>query len=201
MTRFYSAFLGVLISLSVPLCAITPTPNIDDNKPRTGFKIGLNNTIWDTNNDYGSVAAPYLGVFSEFKLADSLYFQPELAISGKGFTRGYSNKQVYKLWYIEVPLLLSYHTPIGLQLYTGPSLAYSISQTIATEAGAVDIDGMFLAYDCTIVAGLGYPFQLGNSPWIFDTRFSGGLIDIPTSLNSSLIKRGYAVSLLLGSSF
>ena len=186
MTRFYSAFLGVLISLSVPLCAITPTPNIDDNKPRTGFKIGLNNTIWDTNNDYGSVAAPYLGVFSEFKLADSLYFQPELAISGKGFTRGYSNKQVYKLWYIEVPLLLSYHTPIGLQLYTGPSLAYSISQTIATEAGAVDIDGMF---------------QLGNSPWIFDTRFSGGLIDIPTSLNSSLIKRGYAVSLLLGSSF
>jgi hypothetical protein len=88
------------------------------------------------------------GLVGEVGLGSGLRFMPQLNVVSKGskftvFDEDGAITSKTNLTYIEVPLLLTYNTPVGLFLGAGPSFAFGIGgkETLSngTESASMDV--------------------------------------------------------------
>ncbi len=147
----------------------------------------------DTN--YGARTTGVAGVFARFQLKDKLAFQPELLYSMQGvFYDDYSwsngsdsrHDYVYKLDYINLPLIFRYYLVEGFSFNLGPQLSYLISakqdgdygtgsnsSSSDTPVDDVDVKDDFESYDLGLSGGFGYDFDFGLT---LDARYTYGFI-------------------------
>lgn len=144
------------------------------NYPRTVFNVGL------------LLSVPLSNKFS---------FQPEVVYSNQGASGrpagGYlvSATEKYQLNYVNVPLLLKYHLPLGFFVETGPQVGLLVSARIdETVIGDVNdnhyhVKDQFKSTDFSWALGAGYlaPIDLG-----FDIRYNRGLTDISNATASGM---------------
>jgi hypothetical protein len=137
----------------------------------------------------------HAGFLVSIPLSKKFSFQPEVVYSQQGATGnpagGYlvSATEKYKLNYVNVPLLLKYHLPVGFFVETGPQVGLLVSAKIdETVVGGINtntyhVTNQFKSTDLGWVLGVGYlsPIDLG-----FDIRYNQGLNSINNASASGM---------------
>jgi hypothetical protein len=126
------------------------------------------------------------GAFVNLALSEYFAFQPELLYSQKGaddYVVGY--KQVVKLSYIEVPVLLKVYyrgeADVSPNLFFGPYIAFNVKASVET-ASAADNEEIDLINDKSVdyglVFGAGTDWDVEHGILSLEVRYSMGLSDI-----------------------
>ena len=104
-----------------------------------------------------TLTAFHVGAFTDFKLNERLFLQPELmfSVQGSGFSYGEEDSVSdtdLKLSYLNIPVLLSYHYNENLSFTAGPQIGVLMG---AKDAGK-DIINNVESYDMAFSLGLAY---------------------------------------------
>ena len=217
-----------------------------------GFKVGLNLATWGGSDadDLGGAEdlVPGMSIdkkirlgfsvggFLTFSISETFSIQPELIYTMKGVkyemsgsfeemgvTITYDGEDIFKLAYLEVPLLakisFSSGSSIRPNLQIGPAMAIllsakddwelsvtgeeqGVSMTIS-ESDEEDVKDDFKDIDFGLVFGGGLDFDVGTGTVTVDARYSLGLLNIPDvegDEDEPSIKNN-VISVMLGYSF
>lgn len=112
---------------------------------KSGFKGGLNIGNEKATQDGISATATaklsfMLGLYTESKISDQLFFSPELVYSvdgGKAEGFGVSVKDNFS--YLSVPLLLKYYPNEKFNVHVGPQVGFLLSAKVKSGSNSVDI--------------------------------------------------------------
>jgi hypothetical protein len=160
-----------------------------------GIKGGVNfsNLYIDVDN-IDATAARWgfnIGLFTQFMLAETFGFQPELLFTTKGtsatYTGVFDQTVDFNLNYIEVPLLLVVRPVDVLEFHAGPYVSYLLTGNIGL-AGTIDgrneLDrDNFNAFDYGIAAGV----QLNFRSVMLGLRYNLGLQNVGSSETANLL--------------
>lgn len=127
------------------------------------------------------------GIFFSIPLTKILSLQPELLYNNQGSTSKSANTaltsadETYKFNYVNLPILLKYHTSYGAFLETGPQLGYLLRARIdevtlsQSHTARYSVTDQYKRADLGWALGVGYtsPFNLG-----IDIRYVLGLTNI-----------------------
>ncbi|MGE4169641.1 MAG: porin family protein [Candidatus Margulisiibacteriota bacterium] len=168
------------LKAQTPTQTITYTNKLEQQTLKYGYKAGLAIGLApDTVRNAGTLGTAYLSLFAEQKFSPEWWIDAELALSGKGFSYTVNGVGVnYSFTYIEVPLLLSYHTGFGPQFLFGPYVGYAINQSASSGGYSVTLSNDFNKFDYGLTAGLAIPFQIGTHEWKAEARYSKGLAKV-----------------------
>ncbi len=185
-------------------------------KPSFGVKAGLNfsnlSSGYEIANYLKSPATrlgPVIGAFFNLPLGQHFSFQPELSYSAEGANQdgqlGASSTYVLifetKLSYLNIPLLLQYHTG-GFYLEAGPQLGFLVGANETNkhpgtgQPSETDLKGLLKGNAFSFDLGAGYYF---GSHFGIGARYAIGLTDIRSSgsnINSPLKSNVLSFSLL-----
>ncbi len=138
----------------------------------------------------GSRGAFVGGAFFDFRLSDIVGIRPELLASGRGAKYEYepSGEFIIKLNTIELPILVQFFLPIptdavDVALFVGPAPAYIYSAKYddswdgGSQEGDFD-DDVFVDFDLGVVGGLGLTVGAGPGIFIFDVRYTAGVLNL-----------------------
>lgn len=172
-----------------------------------GIKAGLNLgslTNMDMEDSNMMRAGLNAGLFGEYVINDFIGIQAELLYSmqGKGFKDG-SNKMIFKLDYINLPVLAKLYILEGLSVDLGPQFGYMVSDKckVETDGASVTIDmnkveelgeveikkfdvsvGMGLSYKTRFGLDVFARYNLGLNTWIkangSDEKSKNGVIQV-----------------------
>ena len=183
-----------------------------------GVKAGLNvGNIVSTENRADSKVGFHLSGFSEVKLTEKFYIQPEILYSRQGATAEetatisgvlYNGKVDLKLTYIYVPLVAKYYVLKDFSLEAGPQIGFLTSAKADAEISAVgggpvikqsrDLKEKFNTVDFGLNFGLGYKFAKNFSA---TGRYNHSLLDLnKESTNREAVKNA-VVQISLGYTF
>ncbi len=172
-----------------------------------GFRIGTNTSSVPVNLDFANgnflknqtgVSVAFIG---EFGITDQLFFQPEIALTPKGFKikEGISVEgiplgieNVTKVQYLDVPLLAKYQFGTGkIKTYVtaGPVLSYALSGRNITRAkvfidiplnnSKLNLDNIgYERFEIAGTVGAGVVLDSGSGKLFADARFTRGFKDI-----------------------
>jgi len=161
-----------------------------------GVKAGVNFsslTLSDSYyEDFKARTSMHFGAVAEIQISDKFSFQPELLYSSQGAKNeylededGYSEKFVYKLNYLTVPLMAKYYVAEGFSLEAGPQIAFLLSAKDdytwqddvweEGDSGSDDIKEYFKNVDFGLNFGVGYKLDSGLN---FGARYYLGLSNI-----------------------
>lgn len=177
--------LSAVMLLGISTVAVSQT--------QFGVRAGINiaNVSGDME-DTDSRMAPFFGVFANFALSEKITFQPELLYSMKGAKDSYTENyegvnvnidEVWKLDYLDIPLMFKYNAGGGLNLMAGPQIGLLLSAKVEIEGSAqgismteeVDIKDDMKGLDFGLGFGLGYDFDFGLG---IDARYILGLANV-----------------------
>lgn len=105
-----------------------------------------------------TLTAFHVGAFTDFKLRDCLFLQPELMFSVQGSAFSYGDDELsesdtdLKISYLNIPVLLSYHYTEKLSFTGGPQIGVLMG---AKDSGKDIIDNV-APYDIALSLGLAY---------------------------------------------
>ena len=141
------------------------------------------------NTEFNSRKSLKLGAFASIGLTGGLSLQPEFYYTQKGTeVREGTVLALYKLSYMEFPVLLKYRFPSTgrslFSLFTGPY--YALNTTASGElkingedrGGIPDLKENVAGSDYGLVIGGEFGYRLGKGRLILDLRFSLGLMNI-----------------------
>lgn len=158
-----------------------------------GPKAGLNlaNIVGSDADGSKMQAGFYAGGFARLSLTDNIKVQPELLFSAQGAKyenniEGTIINSNLHFNYINVPIMVQYHTQMGLFLETGPQIGFLMSAKTKTEGVTSDIKDTLKSTDFAWGVGAGY--QLGNGLGI-NARYNVGLSKLDDADNSN-VKNG-----------
>ncbi len=135
------------------------------------------------------------GVFADVAITPQLTFHPEVLYSQKGYKLSAddgadSGSVTAQVDYLEVPLLLAYHIPVGqnglmVGLEAGPTLSYKLSTGISCSGAISDADCNDLennddfgdnvrSFDAGVAGGV----TLGAGPFGVGLRYTQGITTI-----------------------
>ena len=172
---------GVLFSF----LALTVLPAQAVQITAKGVKGGLalTNMSGDDIEDNEAKIGFALGGFLTFNISGDFSVQPELLFVQKG-TKWLDGdaKAVFRLTYLEIPILAKYSFPVGTNMnafvFAGPALALKVGATAYVEVGdESDSENLDEAkgMDFGLAFGAGMAWPLGNNIFTFDVRYTLGL--------------------------
>lgn len=150
-----------------------------------GIKGGLNVGSVKINNsetNYDPRISIHAGGLAHIHLSKQWAIQPELVFSGQGFKA--ANDEVYRLNYLNVPVLVQYMFDNGFRLETGPQVGFLLGAHRSLNNTSVDVKDGF--------NGVGFDWALGAGYLIpktgvgFDARFNFGIAKINDNTNSDM---------------
>ncbi len=154
------------------------------------------------------------GFFFDFRLSDIVGIRPELLASGKGATYEGTDWDIkLKVNTIELPILVQFFLPIptdavDVALFVGPAPAYiysgkyEYSEPGYTEEGDFeDVGADIIDFDLGVVGGLGLSVGAGPGIFLFDVRYTAGVINISDVSNVEFRTSTFGVSVGYGLPF
>lgn len=138
-----------------------------------GLKSGLNAaTVHGSTSSYNYSYDPrvsmYVGGLAHIRLTREFAIQPEVVFSGQGYKTG---DNVYRLNYLNVPVLLQYMFGSGFRLETGPQVGVLLTGKLK-NGNPGDIKKYYKDLDFAWTVGAGYLLPCGLG---FDARFNAGI--------------------------
>lgn len=179
-----------------------------------GAKAGLNlaSISGDGTDGLDGRTSFHFGGLVEIELTDMFAIQPEVLFSSQGakeegseseFGSTYSYKDIYKLNYLNLPVMLKVYVVEGFAFELGPQLGflisakdeYEYSSDGESDSGDEDIKDEFKGTD--IGAGFGASYKLGNGLF-FSGRYVLGLTDINEESLDGISPKNSVVQFSLG---
>ena len=154
--------------------------NANAQKIKFGAKVGINisNITGDNTSSLEPVSAFNFGLVTEIPIAKKFSFQPELMLSGQGYSFKGSDGNIVGLNYLNVPLMAKYYLTKGLSLEAGPQIGYLLS----AKNESTNVKDTFKKVDLAANLGIGYKLENGLN---FGARYNFGLSNINNLDNSS----------------
>lgn len=152
-----------------------------------GVKAGGNySNFTDAGFETEGLAGFHAGLIVNFKLADKWSIQEEFLYSTQGAKTKNSLLGVekdMKLSYLSVPILVKYHSAIGIYAEVGPQVNMLIE-----DAKNTGFDKFADKIDAGVAAGVGYQFKEGSLKGLgIGARYYQGFMDVG-KFNSATVK-------------
>lgn len=164
-----------------------------------GVKAGGNySNFVDAGFDTEGLAGFHAGAIVGFKITDKLLIQEEFLFSTQGakIKDNSFGKQDLELSYLSVPILLKYHTNLGVYVEAGPQVNMLIKDF--EDSGFGDFADKI---DAGVALGLGYQFRVGPVKGLgVGARYYHGFTEVG-KFNSSTVKPDFKNSSIQGSVF
>ena len=158
-----------------------------------GIKGGLNFANLDikgsTSSNYENRTGYHAGAFALIKIT-AFAIQPEILFSKQGtqYTVSTTNYEA-NFDYINVPIMLKFYLPLGLNLQAGPQFGFlttcEIKQTVGSTTSVQDAKDFYKSSDVAASMGLGWDLPFGLT---LDARYNLGLSDINEGSNNNSTK-------------
>jgi len=155
-----------------------------------GIKGGLNFANLDVkgsaSSNYNNRTGYHAGAFALIKVA-SFGIQPEILFSKQG-TKYSVNTTDYEanFDYINVPIMIKFYLPLGLNLQAGPQFGFLTTSEIKTTAGSIsstqDAKDFYKSSDVAASFGVGWDLPFGLT---VDGRYNLGLSKINDGSNNN----------------
>ena len=147
-----------------------------------GLKGGLNFAKFDVSDVGGSISSRtgfHGGAFALVKLT-AFAVQPELIFSQQGSQFDFNGQDLTSNFsYINVPILLKFYLPLGLNLQVGPQFGFLNSadgQILGADGEVVDVStDMYKNSDTSVAFGIGWDLPL---KFTIDFRYNLGVSEI-----------------------
>jgi len=191
--------------LSLVMCCIS-IASFSQAQFALGIKGGLNFSKIDPKAGAANIdnATGYnAGVFALVKIA-MIGIQPEVLFSKQGsdFTVNTTNYEA-NFDYINVPILLKFYLPLGLNLQAGPQFGFltvaDLKNTASSTQSAQDVKSLFAdKSDMAVAVGAGWDLPFGLTA---DFRYNIGLSDMtftPSGSSSSVQFKNKVIQLSIG---
>lgn len=158
-----------------------------------GLKAGLNVSSLDEKNgvDFNSKAGFYVGGLAHVHLSPHFAVQPELVYSQQGGKDG-ATGDLWKINYLNVPVLLQYMAGNGFRLETGPQVGFAVSSKIKSGDIEQDIKSSVSTVDFSWAIGAGYQFAEGLG---VDARYNIGISNVDNAGDPIIHNRVFQVGL------
>ena len=138
-----------------------------------GVKAGVNINNLDVSPEADPPAPTikpgiHFGGYVQYSLAEAISVQPEISISTQGAND--ADPEVYqrvKLSYLNVPVLVNYQLPVGVNLFAGPQLGFLVGGEFEEEekaSGEQDIfkaGNVYKGTDFSLGFGAAYTLDMG----------------------------------------
>ncbi|MDB5253602.1 MAG: PorT family protein [Flaviaesturariibacter sp.] len=164
-------------------------------KPVFGLKAGVNVADWKVdgvdNDALDSRIGFHIGLLSHIHVAKSVALQPEIQYSTQG-AKNASNDDVYKVDYINVPIMLQYMFNNGFRIEAGPQFGLLVTAKDEQNNVSIDAKDDYKKGDVGIGLGLNY---LSYSGFGVGGRYTFGVADINDAGANSIKNRVLQVSL------
>jgi len=155
-----------------------------------GVKAGLNVSTIAGDNELSELsdarASFHAGVLLDISLSDKFALQPELVYSSQGITGEFDNL-VFKLDYLNIPVMAKYYIVKGLSIQAGPQLGVLLSAKMKVNdsfgESENDLTNEVTSIDFGVNFGVGYQFDFGL---FFDGRYNLGLSSINNDLDGTI---------------
>jgi hypothetical protein len=117
------------------------------------------------------------GILASIKVPGSFSIQPEVIYSGQGakLTSFNGLEEKVNLGYINVPVLLKYHFPLGLFAETGPQFGFLLSAKSKIGSTSADYKSYVNSTDFSWAFGVGYMIPIVKLG--VDARYNLGITD------------------------
>jgi len=158
-----------------------------------GIKGGLNFANLDVkgsaSTNYNNRTGYHAGAFALIKVA-SFGIQPEILFSKQG-TKYSVNTTDYEanFDYINVPIMIKFYLPLGLNLQAGPQFGFLTTSELKTTAGSIsstqDAKDFYKSSDVAASFGVGWDLPFGLT---VDGRYNLGLSKINDGSNNNNTK-------------
>ena len=165
-----------------------------------GVNIPTSDAVIGNNLQQSGASGYHVGIFAKFKFA-FLGISPELQYSFQ--TIDFNDININKNQesaYLDLPIMLRFYLPLGLNFQLGPQFSYLISanQSILSNDIKEDIKDQLLNSNISINVGIGWDLPLGLDVY---ARYSIGISDVndpasaSTAIQNSMIQISLAYSL------
>lgn len=165
-----------------------------------GVNIPTSDAVIGNNLEQSGASGYHVGIFAKFKFA-FMGISPELQYSFQ--TIDFNDLNVNKNQesaYLDLPIMLRFYLPLGLNFQLGPQFSYLISanQSILSNDIKEDIKDQLLNSNISINIGIGWDLPLGLDVY---GRYSIGISDVndpasaSTAIQNSMIQISLAYSL------
>ena len=165
-----------------------------------GVNIPTSDAVIGNNLQQSGASGYHAGIFAKFKFA-FLGISPELQYSFQ--TIDFNDININKNQesaYLDLPVMLRFYLPLGLNFQLGPQFSYLISanQSILSNDIKEDIKDQLLNSNISINVGIGWDLPLGLDVY---ARYSIGISDVndpasaSTAIQNSMIQISLAYSL------
>ncbi len=158
-----------------------------------GIKGGLNFANLDVkgsvSSNYNNRTGYHAGAFALIKVA-SIGIQPEILFSKQG-TKYTVNTTDYEanFDYINVPIMVKFYLPLGLNLQAGPQFGFLTTSEIKSKVGNIsstqDAKDFYKSSDVAASFGAGWDLPFGLT---IDARYNLGLSKINDGANTNNTK-------------
>ena len=173
-------------------------------KAEFGIKGGVNiptsDAVIGANLEQSGASGYHAGIFAKFKFA-FIGISPELQYSFQtiDFIDGATNKNQESA-YLDLPIMLRFYLPGGLNFQLGPQFGYLVSAKQITHSNdnELDIKDELLNSNISVNLGIGWDLPFGLDVY---GRYNIGIVDVndPTSastkIQNSMIQISLAYSL------
>ncbi|MEN8248979.1 MAG: porin family protein [Bacteroidota bacterium] len=179
MDRLIIRYLHLL--MLIPLAASLQAQNIT-----YGVKAGLNLNNLNISPEEDPPAPKlrpgiHFGVFLQYNLTEAISIHPEISVSTQGANdRDPEVDQRVKLTYVNIPVLVKYQLPVGVNLFAGPQIGFLVGGTFEEEEkGSGEQDNYqardyYKGTDFSFGFGAGYSLDMGID---INIRYNLGLSD------------------------
>ena len=156
-----------------------------------GAKLGANissASIGGGNFSANSFTSIHGGLFTLLKIGN-IGIQPELLFSRQGTELSISTSAdpiQYKFSYLNVPILIKFYLPLGINFQGGPQIGFL--QDTEIKGDTTNVIKKFLDNDFAIALGLGWDAPFGLQ---FNVRYVIGLTDIADEQGGSLMPNSF----------
>lgn len=165
-----------------------------------GVNIPTSDAVIGNNLEQSGASGYHVGIFAKFKFA-FMGISPELQYSFQ--TIDFNDLNVNKNQesaYLDLPIMLRFYLPLGLNFQLGPQFSYLISanQSILSNDIKEDIKDQLLNSNISVNIGIGWDLPFGLDVY---GRYSIGISDVndpasaSTAIQNSMIQISLAYSL------
>lgn len=151
-----------------------------------GFQFGLKAGVNVSNYTGGDIENSAIvgfqgGATLGFLLGDHFAIQPEVLFSSQGAKIDGigSNKEKFRVSYINVPVLAKYRFTGGFYLEAGPQVGFKVNEDIPNNT----IDNFAKDLDLSVAAGLGYHSSIGLG---VGARYTAGISKVGDFKSSNI---------------
>ncbi len=196
-TRTTLRFLiGMLAAILISGPASAQHGNAPAGHVNIGIKGGVNvyNVHNDNNIKYDSKIGFNIGLLGHIHLNKNVAIQPEIVYSAQGAKYTVNNEEtIYKLDYVNIPVLFQYMWDNGLRIQAGPQVGFLLSGKSKTNSTTVDHKADLKPIDFAVSFGAGYIHPATGLG--IDVRYNLGLSDINKNSTVVSTNRGLQVGL------